>query len=358
MKNYGVLVFALAALSAAAQSPATTPVTNSYMQVNLVSDIAGTAQSTDPKLVNPWGLSRPASVSAKEAHWWASDQKTGVSTLYDANAAIDALIVTIPPASGTGPGSPTGTVANGVNFIFATLDGTIAEWLAATGPPQPSFIHPASGTCTNCHTTSAVQKVNHASTGAVYTGVTLGSYNGASTYYVANAAGGVEAYDANFNPVTLPAGAFTDPNIPAGFTPYGIQSADKEIVVTYAPAPPANGGYVDIFTTAGKLVVTLQNGTWFDQPWGVAQAPSTFGAFSSALLIGNTGSGQIAAFNPKTGKYLGILDNASREPLANPGLWAISFGAGNTDSGPANTLYFNVGIQNFAHGLFGAITAN
>ncbi len=355
MKHFVLSICALAAgFSLEGQQPAA----NSYTQVNLISDIAGMAQSTDPKLINPWGLSRPASPSAKEAHWWASDQKTGVSTLYDANGTIDDLTVTIPSASGTGAGSPTGTVANGVNFVFAGLDGTISEWLAATGPPKPGFVHPEAETCTNCHTTSAVLQVNHASTGAVYTGVTLGTYNGAATLYVANAKGGIEAYDSNFKPVTLPAGAFTDPNLPAGYTPYGIQSVGKDIVVTFAPPAPATSGYVDLFTTAGSKVLTLQSGTWFNQPWGVALAPSGFGAFSGAILVGNTGSGEIAAFSPKTGKYAGVLENSSGQPLVNPGLWAISFGAGNTDSGPTTTLYFNAGIQNFQHGLFGAITAN
>jgi hypothetical protein len=39
-------------------------------------------------------------------------------------------------------------------------------------------------------------------------------------------------------------------------------------------------------------------------------------------------------------------------------LWALYFGAGNTNSGPATSLYFAAGIDNYLHGLFGAITAN
>src|SRR5579863_8885134 len=79
-------------------------VTNSYLQTNLVTDIPGKAPNTDAHLVNPWGLSRGASTD-----WWASDTGTGVSTLYDGSGNIASLVVTIPPASGTGTGSPTGT---------------------------------------------------------------------------------------------------------------------------------------------------------------------------------------------------------------------------------------------------------
>src|SRR5579863_7119820 len=94
--------------------------TNSYTVTNLVTN------QTDPHLINPWGLSRPSSSTAKENEWWISDQVTGLSTLYDANGAVVSLVITVPPASGTGTGSPTGTTFYNNNFLFATLDGTIS----------------------------------------------------------------------------------------------------------------------------------------------------------------------------------------------------------------------------------------
>jgi uncharacterized protein (TIGR03118 family) len=335
-------------LGATAQDTAT----NSYAQTNLVSDIPGMALMTEPLLVNPWGLSRPSQAAAAEAHWWAADEHTGVSTLYDANGNILPLVVTIPSGSGTGSGSPSGTVFNQKNFVFATLDGTISQWFAGSSPTQP-------GTkCAQCHTTSAIIMVNHSAAGASYTGITVGSNNGAPTYYLANSKGGVEAYDTSYNPVTLSSGSFVDPELPAGSTPFGIQSVGGRIYVTFLPPAPATGGYVDAFDPTGKLLLRLQNGTWFNEPWGIAHAPAGFGLFSNALLVGNTGSGAIAAFNPSTGKFVGVLKDSTGKAITNPGLWAIFFGAGNTDSGPTTTLYFNAGIQSFAHGLFGSITAN
>src|SRR5258708_37303389 len=47
-----------------------------YKQTNLISDIPGMAATTDPNLVNPWGMSRSSS-----SPWWVSDNGTGVSTL-------------------------------------------------------------------------------------------------------------------------------------------------------------------------------------------------------------------------------------------------------------------------------------
>src|SRR5450432_355668 len=129
-KMYGLMLLACA--SASAQSAAT----NSYTQTNLVSDIPGTAVTTDSHLVNPWGLSHYTNATSKEGQWWASDQRTGVSTLYSADGSIANLVIAIPPASGTGPGSPTGTVGfGGSSFVFTTLDGTISQWLTTQGPP-------------------------------------------------------------------------------------------------------------------------------------------------------------------------------------------------------------------------------
>ena len=96
--------------------------------------------------------------------------------------------------------------------------------------------------------------MNHSSQKTAYTGVTLVG----STLYAA-ASTGIEAYTTSFVPVTLGAGAFTDPNVPAGYTPYGIQSVGQKIYVTFSPLPPASGGYVDVFNTSGKLLLSLQN---------------------------------------------------------------------------------------------------
>jgi len=324
---YKLSVVLLTCIGASAQDTTT----NSYTQTNLVSNLSGAAH-TDPHLVNPWGLSRTAS-----SYWWASDTGTGVSTLYDGSGNVQPLVVTVPPASGTGAGSPTGTVALGSTFVFVTLDGTISQWKSGS---------------------KAAIKVNHSSKGAVYTGCTLAKDGTAEQLYVANANGSVEAYTTAFAPVTLAPGAFVDPNVPAGYTPYGIQSVGTKIYVTFAPASQGAGmGYVDAFDAAGNLLLTLQRGKWMNQPWGIAQAPAGFGKFAKTLLVGNVGSGQIAAFNPSTGKFLGVLDNAAGAPIANPGLWAIYFGNGGL-AGPTTTLYFTAGTNNYLDGLFGSITAN
>jgi uncharacterized protein (TIGR03118 family) len=321
---YKLTILLLASIAANAQDTAT----NSYTQTNLVSDIPGMGTFTDSHLVNPWGLSRSAS-----SFWWVSDEGTGVSTLYNGAGTPQSLVVTIPPATGKGAGTPTGTIAVGGKFIFVTEDGTISEWSSGT---------------------KAVKKVTNA--GAVYTGVTAAKNAGVETIYAANSAGGVQAYTTAFVPVNLGNGAFTDSNIPHGYTPYGIQAIGAKIYVTFS-AGPAAGGYVDAFTPAGALLLSFKTGG-FDQPWGIAQAPAGFGKFAHAVLVGNVGSGWIGAYNATSGKFLGFLENSSKQDITIQGIWALYFGGGTADSGAKSSLYFTAGIDNYLHGLFGTITAN
>ena len=90
----------LAARPAAAQP-------NRFFQHNLVSDIPGLADNTDPQLSNPWGISfGPATP------FWISDANTGVATLYNGAGVKQGLVVTIPGPNGTVPGVPTGQVFN------------------------------------------------------------------------------------------------------------------------------------------------------------------------------------------------------------------------------------------------------
>ena len=113
---------------------------------------------------------------------------------------------------------------------------------------------------------------------------------------------------------------------------------------------------IPVVTPAGKLLHRLQHGSWFNAPWGIAQAPSDFGRFSHDILVGQFGSGRIVVFDPITGAFKGTLNDASNTPIAIDGLWDIAFGSGG-GSGPATSLFFTAGSDGEQHGLFGTITA-
>jgi uncharacterized protein (TIGR03118 family) len=310
--------------------------------------------SQDAHLVNPWGLAHPPKYRHHN-QWWAADEVTGVSTLYSANGDILPLVVTIPPAGGSGTGSPTGIASNPStpDFAFVTLDGTISTWSAKEKPSSPGM------GCYECHVSTATIVVNNATKGASYQGLTIAknATSGALTYYVANNNAGVEAYDAtSYSPLTLPAGAFKDAKVPKAYTPAGIQALGSKIFVTYNRTAGGGTGFVNAFDTNGKLLLRLQNG-WFNQPWGVVSTPASFGSFSNMILVGNTGSGWIGAYSKTTGTFAGFLQSGGAD-VTIPGLWGLGFGDGAPPSGPTNVLYFNAGGVQQTAGVFGAIAPN
>jgi uncharacterized protein (TIGR03118 family) len=346
-------ITALFVLEAAAQ-------TNSYTVTNIVDN------TQDKFLYNPWGMSRPTSPALRETEWWVSDASTGYSTLYYANqtgaASLAPLVVKIPAAHARGVGSPTGTAyyagtgpgPGSHNFAFATLDGTISNWNSGDKPAVPRQ------QCGQCHVQTTTVKVNNSASGASYQGLTYATNatTGQHLYYAANANGGVEAYDtATFAPATLPPGAFTDAAIPSTYAPAGIQAIGNRIYVLYNATAGGGTGYVNAYDTNGTLLMRLQQG-WFKEPWGIAMAPANFGLFSRMLLVGNTGSGWIAAYSPLTGQFVDYLRDAAGQPITIPGLWALGFGSGSAQSGPTNVLYFTGGGVDLTTGVFGAIAAN
>ena len=336
-----------------------------YRQTNLVSDIQGLAKFTDAHLKNPWGLS-----SSSSSPIWVSDNNAGVTTLYrgDGTAVTKAngeqLAPTIPAPGGGPGGSPTGTVFNPTNefvvtknkmsgkafFLFATEDGVIAGW-------NPTVdIDNAVLAVDNSAATDSTGDV-----GAVYKGLAIGSVGSANFLYAANFRfGRIDVFNGQFKPATLP-GSFSDPSIPAGFAPFGIQNINGQLVVTYAKqnaakhddVKGAGNGFVDVYSTSGGLLRRFATQGTLNSPWGLALAPASFGNFQGDLLIGNFGDGRINAYTAG-GVFRGQLKSETKAPIQIDGLWGLRFGNGGA-GGSVNTLFFAAGINDEADGLFGTI---
>ncbi len=339
-----------------------------YLQTNLVSDIAGMAPTTDPSLLNPWGLAY-----GPKSPFWVSDNNAGVSTLYTGQGVKIPLTsnpsqgVDIPSPDGnpTG-GTPTGVVFNGGGgfnvtengktgssvFIFATEDGTIAGWA-----PSVDFNNAVIAVDNSANPT--------AGDGAVYKGLAIATDSaGDRLIYATNfRAGTVDVFNSSFTPVTV-SGGFKDPNIPAGYAPFGIQELGGNIYVTYAVQDAAKHddvagqghGIVDVFNTDGVLEARVAQHGQLDSPWGLAIAPSNFGEFSNDLLVGNFGNGRINAFDLHTLNFRGELKDPQGNPIVIDDLWGLKFGNGFA-AGPTNTLFFSAGINDEADGLFGSLQA-
>lgn len=332
-----------------------------YQQTNLVSDQPGVAAATDPQLVNAWGLVGGATP------WWVADNATGLSTLYNGAGTKQGLVVTVPPPAGSPAGTlsaPTGVVFNSsssefmvtgpggsgpAKFIFDTEDGTISGWNPTANP------------------TVAILEVPPppAAPTAVYKGLAIATSSAGDRLYATDFRNAkIDVFDTSFAPVSLPMGAFTDPMIPAGYAPFGIRNIGGMLFVTYAKQDAArhddvagvSHGFIDVYTPDGMLVQRFARHGLLNSPWGMAVAPSDFGKFSGDLLVGNFGDGHINAYS-MSGELLGPLQGTSGRRLTIDGLWALSFGAGNANSGPTNSLFFTAGPDGETHGLFGTVTA-
>jgi uncharacterized protein (TIGR03118 family) len=333
-----------------------------FVQHNLVSDIPGLADQTDPNMVNPWGMA-----SSATSPLWISNNHTGTTTVYNGSGqpfpAANPIVVQIPaPSSGNPPSAPTGQVFNPTPafllpggqpalFLFASEDGTISGWNSSAGA-------------------NAVIMVDNSGSGAVYKGLALGASNSLGPFlYAANFnAGSIDVFDGNLSQVTLQ-GQFADPDLPPGFAPFNIQNIGGRLYVTYAlqddlqhdDVPGTGNGFVDVFDFNGSLIQRLVSNGNLNSPWGLAIAPSQFGDFSNALLVGNFGDGTINAYDAASGAYMGALQDSNGTVISIPGLWGLLFGNGG-NGGDVNTLYFTAGIPGADniedHGLFGSIVAN
>ena len=333
-----------------------------YLQHNLISDGFVPADHTDTNLVNAWGL-----VAGPTTPWWIADNGTGKTTLFNAGTSTIVTEFTVPGAGG-GQGNPTGLVFNGgtgfvvnngvgspapARFIFASEDGTLS---AFKGAPIVTVVPNA-------------QAPAH---GAIYKGLAIDSVTAGQFLYATDFHNNkVDIFDSSFHAVNLP-GAFTDPNLPAGFAPFGIQNINGTIYVTYAlqdedqeddVAGPGNG-YVDAYDTSGNLIRRVASAGELNSPWGLALAPENFGRFSGDLLVGNFGDGRIHVFDPnqltESGEFeaVGLMHSASGRPVQIDGLWALQFGHGASASsanGLTNTLFFTAGPAEEDHGLFGSL---
>jgi uncharacterized protein (TIGR03118 family) len=328
-------------------------------QTNLVSDVAGTAPTTDSHLVNAWAIARSTS-----GPFWVANNHSGTSTLYNGGGQPfpvgQPLVVTVPPPGGSAAGTsaaPTGMVFNATTdfmvtkggksgasaFIFATEDGTLSGWNQTVDAG------------------AAILTADNSATGAIYKGLALANNGSANFLYATDFhRGRVDVFDNSFAPAHL-SGAFTDASIPAGFAPFGIATINGNVWVTYAKQDEAQeddvkapgNGYVNIFNPNGGLVRRFASQGALNSPWGMVLAPAGFGNDGGAVLIGNFGDGHITAFDPSNGTARGQLTDG-HDPIAIDGLWGLEFGNG-ASAGDANTLFFAAGPADEDHGLFGML---
>jgi uncharacterized protein (TIGR03118 family) len=335
-----------------------------YQQINLVGYLPGMGHFTDPNL-NGWGM-----VSMPDGSFCVANTfSTGLATFYDRSGHVLPRTITVPASASQpfGPvGHPAGVVYNPTSdfviseggksaparLLFDTIDGTISGWNPDVDP------------------THAILLVDNFAAGhpAVYTGLDIAQNSrGQNVLYAADILQNrVEMFDGGLGAL----GSFTDPSVTsldASFGAWQVEELGGKLYVTFGTLAGPFGGVVDVFDTDGHLLTpghfaaNAPGAGPLENPWGIVQAPANFGAYSNDVLIGNVeGAGNINAYDPATGAYLGMLRHPDGTPVAIAGLWDLTFGTGTPDSGRTNQLFFDAGpnAPNLSgNGLFGVIHA-
>lgn len=353
----------VAAGTPALAAPAAQP-PDVFTKINLISNQATHHTSlTDPNLLNAWGIT-----AGPNTPLWVSDNNSGNATVYSGgvHGSKVTLQLTVPV-----PGAnPTGQVFNPFKaFPVGGATGSPAIFILDTdsiGSHQsPGQIEAWNGGAKFVVEDSPTGGPGGTTPkGAVFKGLAIASTkNGPELLATDVANATVDIFNSSFAPVSAP-GEFTDPHLPAGFAPFGIQTLGGKVYVSYGRqnaqknnvVPGAGLGVVDVYSTDGALLHRLVSngpGSPLNEPWGLAIAPAGFGPFAGDLLVGNLGNGWINAFNPVTGSFAGVLDNSAGYPITIHGLWGLM--VGNSAFGGSSSLVFSAGPGGYSNGSVGII---
>src|SRR5262249_3061697 len=160
----------------------------------------------------------------------------------------------------------------------------------------------------------------------------IASFRGANYLYVANfSRKRIDVFDTHFNRVHLGEAAFEDERMPRSFSPFNIQNIGDSLYVAFAKLDPTTNdevageglGRVDASSPGGRLRRRFEHGSWLNAPWGLVLASGDFGTFTHHLLVGQFGSGEIAAYNITNGRFVGKVRELNDAVLSIPGLWAL-----------------------------------
>jgi uncharacterized protein (TIGR03118 family) len=408
MKNLSFVILALLATNVAALASSED---NRYVQTNLVANNASFhPQIVDPNMVDPWGIAlRPPGAGG---HIWVDNAMSGTSVEYigDVNGiplhqdGLKSVLLDLPKWTDHGfafvtglaynsaadlkgqpvefpvvgpannnttvpptpiPGGTTGSAA----FAFVTEDGCVNAWRSntriamSTAPLMVDYSKTSSHMPyrANCVFSGAAMTVNAYNTAAF---AKAGGNHLFATDFRNNK---IEVFDNKWKDVAS-SYHFDAPATVGALHVFNIADLAGHLYVTYAKFSTNSDegmeeedglgkgfGHIVEYNEDGSLVKDFRDEGMLNAPWGVAIAPATFGKFGGDVLVSDLGDGSIAAFNPKSGKFIDQMRDPAGKVIAIDRIWGLTFGNG-VSLGDANSLYFTAGPNNEYDGIFGKLT--
>jgi uncharacterized protein (TIGR03118 family) len=361
------------------------PLRNRFKQTNLVAtNNSYKPLIVEPRMVDAWGIAiRPAGLGG---HFWVTGSGYSFEFVGDANGIAlfqDTLKDITVPSAGGGTGFVTGTIFNPTTgftvvnqhpngmitapakFLFATDTGTISAWTERSNAVAPQG---------KDWPVAAELVIDGSSYGGAFFGLAI--VKATTQLLVADfgAAPKLRVFDSAFNELTNL--GFANPFAtgvggiakPTDYVPFNVttvvMNGIESVFITYAKSraditdptrffageeDSGNGnGRLVQFSATGQLIAV------WNSPWGVALAPASFGLLSNHLLVGNFGSGTIAAFDVNTRKAVAYLNNLNGDSVEIEGLWGLLFGNGES-LGDSSALYFAAGPEDETAGVFGSL---
>ncbi len=376
-----------------------------FVQHNFVANKpAYKADTVEKNFINGWGIAiRPAGAGG---HFWVTAKDVSYEYVGDVQNSPDPKLrklhtddlkyVKLPV--GGDENFATGVVFSGsekdfivtqsvekakpitapAKFLFASDGGIISAWTERK-KADGSFDRPK----------DAITVIDQSKEGAQFFGLAIS--HDYDTLYAADfgVKPAIKAFYGAFKPVKIAFDTPFDENkngvTDAGeYAPFNIQTlktsaGENHLFVAYAKTQPcpaeeitkktcAEGelfvgeedtskpglGRVAEFTETGKLVKIWNDGGKLSAPWGFAFAPASWKNFADALLVSNLGDGTIAAYDPKTTKFIDYIRDTKNQPIKNDKIWGLLFGNGES-LGDQDALYFAAGPEDETDGVFGSI---
>lgn len=380
---------------------------NSYKETRFVANKASyKAKTVEPEMINAWGIAiRPMGAGG---HFWVTAKETSFEYVGDVQKATDPALRELHTDSLKYVKLPVGgeeNVATGTVFSDSTQDFIITQNVKGADPiTAPSkFLFASDGGIISAWTerkkadgtfdraAEANKVIDQSAEGAQFFGLAISkAYD---KLYVADfgAQPGIKVFDGTFKPAKITfdqpfdenKNGKVDPGEYAPFNIHGMSTPSGEgahhIFVTYAKTQacppeeiekgackkdelfvgeedtsvPGNGRLAE-FTENGKLVAVWNDGGKLSAPWGLAYAPSDFGALSNHLLVSNFGDGTIAAYDAKKREFVDVMKDEKGNAVKIDKVWGILFGNGES-LGDANALYYAAGPDDEQDGLFGSL---